>query len=81
MKEQILMAKGRYADLKRRLHQLELKAENLRVQIGIIFSPYELNAENLDTERGLQAAKDLHKVVMEMKTVKEEMKKIEDVIK
>lgn len=80
MKEQIMLAKGRYADLKRRLHQLELKAENLRVQIGILFSPYELNAVNLDTERGLQAAKDLHKVVTEMKTVRAEMEKIEEIL-
>lgn len=80
MKEQILIARGKLAELKKKHRQLELKAENLRIQLGIIFNPYEINSTAIETEKGLAAATELHAVVTELKKINDEREKISDAL-
>ena len=74
---EIMMLRGKIAELKRKKRDLELEGAGLVTLIRNILNPYEEDISYLDTDEGLPSFKRLNTIVQELKSLKEKIKRLE----
>jgi len=74
---ELLMAKGKLAETKKQLSEIEVRAESLFVQIRELLSPYK-EFLSIETEKILLLIKEFRKLQIEARTCGETIAKIED---
>ena len=71
---------GQLADLKKKFKNLDTEASGLLILIRSLLNPYEEDLTKLDTEKVLVSVNRLNKVVLELKSLKQKIEKMEDEI-
>ena len=71
---------GQLADLKKKFKNLDTEASGLLILIRSLLNPYEEDLTKLDTEKILVTVGRLNKVVLELKSLKQKIEKMEDEI-
>jgi hypothetical protein len=71
---------GQLAELKKKFKNLDTEASGLVILIRSLLSPYEEDLTKLETEKAVVSASRLNKIVLEMKSVRTKIEKMEDEI-
>lgn len=78
MRDEILRAKGRMAELKSKIAEKELEASGLIVQIRTLADPYENDMTHIKSGQLLTASKLLDECISTLKTLKLELDRLEN---
>lgn len=73
-----VVLKGMFAEAKKKHREADLEASALVVTIRNLLNPYEEDIASFDTEKILVMAKRLHELVLNMRDLKQKIKKIEE---
>ncbi len=68
---------GQLADLKKKFKNLDTEASGLLILIRSLLNPYEEDLTKLDTEKALVSLDRFNKIVLELKTLKQKIGKME----
>lgn len=68
---------GQLADLKKKFKNLDTEASGLLILIRSLLNPYEEDLTKLDTEKALASLDRFNKIVLELKTLKQKIEKME----
>lgn len=68
---------GQLADLKKKFKNLDTEASGLLILIRSLLNPYEEDLTKLDTEKALVSLDRFNKIVLELKTLKQKIEKME----
>jgi len=71
---------GQLAELKKKFKNLDTEASGLVILIRSLLNPYEENLIKLETEKALASVSRLNQIVLEMKSLKAKIEKMEDEI-
>nr|BDD46388.1 hypothetical protein 6 [bacterium] len=77
MNIEIMKAKNKLAESKKRFKDLDIKVSAYVLTIRDCLDPYADSGVELDTEKALELTKELHLVVEEMKELKVKIQKLE----
>jgi len=72
--------KGQLADLKQKYQQLQLEVSGLIIQIRTMLNPFEEDVTRLPVEEIAVAAQRLKEIILEIRSIQEKIKKLEDAI-
>lgn len=78
MRQEILKAKGRIAELKSKIAEKELEASGLIIQIRNFADPYESNMSCIKSGQIRTAANLLDECITTIKTLRSELERLED---
>jgi hypothetical protein len=71
---------GQLAELKKKFKNLDTEASGLLILVRSLLNPYEEDLSKLDTEKALISLGRLNKIVLELKSLKQKIEKMEDEI-
>ena len=72
-----MQLQGQLADLKKKFKNLDTEASGLLILIRSLLNPYEDDLTKLDTEKALVSLDRFNKIVLELKTLKQKIEKME----
>ena len=68
---------GQLADLKKKFKNFDTEASGLLILIRSLLNPYEEDLTKLDTEKALVSLSRFNNIILELKTLKQKIEKME----